>query len=148
MGHLNLHRSNDCGVEFMNYLSILGKKHSLDHNNDIGPEMDIFGYNARQVRGQLNRPGDDYANPHSMSESASDSDTSQPSTSAGVGGKRKMNSKNQAGKRANLENDVLDPFEDLGQDMYVPHLLNPPEDGIIFLDYLNFKPQNEFLFII
>ena len=84
MGHLNLHRSNDCGVEFMNYLSILGKKHKLDHNNDISPEMDIFGYNARDARGQFSRPGDDYVNPHSMSDS--DSDSSQPSTS-GVGSK-------------------------------------------------------------
>ena len=103
MGHLNLHKSNDCGVELMNYLSILGKKHKLDHNNDISPDMNIFGYNARKARGQFSKPGDDYKNPHSMSESESDYDTSQPSTSAGVGRKRKINSKHQNGKRPNLD---------------------------------------------
>ena len=134
MGHLNLHRSNNCGVEFMNYLSILGKKHKLDHNNDISSDMDVFGYNARMVRGQPNRPGQDYINPHSLSDSGSESDTLQPSTSARVGEKRKMNSKNQSRKTPNLENNILNHLDDLGQGTYIPHILNPSGDSIIYLD--------------
>ena len=112
MGHVNLHRSNACGVEFIRYLSGLDHKYKLNSKGDV-IGMDSYGYNARKARSEYSRPGSDYRNVNNT-----DTDTGS-----------------EWSDLWNIElNDTLDPTQNFGNGFYPPHLLHPPSDGIIQLD--------------
>ena len=126
MGHINLHKSNACGVELIRYLSELNCKYKLNNRGDI-LGMDCYGYNSRKARNQYSKPGTDYKSVHTLSDSASDSDDPTPSTSTGRGKRKKTAaSKGRASKAPNANsndwsdlwnldlNSTIDPTQNFG----------------------------------
>ena len=59
MGHINLHTSNNTGIDFIRYLSELDSKYRLNSKGDV-IGMDHYGFNARKARNEYSRPGADY----------------------------------------------------------------------------------------
>ena len=56
MGHINFHKSNICGTDFVKYLSHLYLSFRL---NRIGHVlgMEKYGYNSREARKKFSPPG-------------------------------------------------------------------------------------------
>ena len=109
MGHINLHTSNKTGIDFIRYLSELDSKYRLNNKGDV-IGMDHYGFNARKARNEYSRPGSDYI-------SSNNTDTHDWSD------------------LWNMDlNDTIDPTQNFGNGSHLPHLLQPPSDGIIELD--------------
>ena len=62
MGHINLHKSNVCGTDFVKYLSDLYPSFRLNRNGHV-LGMEKYGYNSREARKKYSLPGKDYIDP-------------------------------------------------------------------------------------
>ena len=84
MGHINLHKSNVCGTDFVKYLSDLYPSFRLNRNGHV-LGMEKYGYNSREARKKFSLPGKDYIDPVVVMASTSNSSRSSLPGLKGVG---------------------------------------------------------------